>query len=120
MPVLVVRDGALVGVHGTMGGKAQAQIHAQLLLRLDAGLTPIEAISAPRVVVGGGGEGSPDDLVDHEPGVPTAPLEAAGFPLRALPALSEDTGHAQLIRVAPDGSFQVASDPRADGAAIAG
>ncbi len=120
MPVMVVRDGLLVGVHGTMGGKAQAQIHAQLLLRLAAGLTPYESVSAPRVVVGGGPAGSPEDLVEHEPGVAVAPLVASRFPLLALPEHSEDTGHAQLIRRAADGTFHVASDPRADGAALAG
>ena len=37
MPVLVRRDGRIVGLHGTMGGSAQAQIHAQLILRTARG-----------------------------------------------------------------------------------
>src|SRR3954451_10932151 len=38
MPVLVERDGDLLGVLGTMGGKVHAQIHVQVLLRLLSGL----------------------------------------------------------------------------------
>ena len=37
MPVLVEREGTLVGVLGTMGGKVQPQIHTQVLVRLLAG-----------------------------------------------------------------------------------
>jgi gamma-glutamyltranspeptidase/glutathione hydrolase len=95
MPVMTRRDGRLSGVHGTMGGHAQPQIHLQLLAHLLDGATPVEAIAAPRVIVSGA-------VVEAEsPG-----------------QLSEAAGHAQLIRIAPDGSFAAASDPRADGTAV--
>ena len=51
--MLVRRGGRLVGVHGTMGGSAQAQIHAQLILRTARGEAPADAVTAPRFVVGG-------------------------------------------------------------------
>ena len=73
MPVLVRRDGRIVGVHGTMGGSAQAQIHAQLLLRTARGEAPADAVAAPRFVVGGLGVGGPDR---HGPG--RGPLRRAG------------------------------------------
>jgi gamma-glutamyltranspeptidase / glutathione hydrolase len=78
-----------------MGGHAQPQIHLQLLQRLLDGATPAEAIAAPRFVVSGG----------------VVEAEAPG-------RLSEDAGHAQLIRIDADGTFTAASDPRADGVAI--
>jgi len=119
MPVMVRRDGRLVGVHGTMGGKAQAQIHAQLILRLHAGATPLEATSAARVVVGTGAAGDRDDVAMAETDVPRAPLEAAGFAIEDLGRHNENAGHSQLIRITAAG-FAVATDPRCDGAAAAG
>jgi gamma-glutamyltranspeptidase/glutathione hydrolase len=120
MPVLVERGRDLVGVHGTMGGKAQPQIHAQLLLQLRDGATPAAAIAAPRWVVGGLDVGDPRDLVLAErraDGDAAQALAAAGWPIRDLPAFDESVGHAQLIRRSPDGEIDAASDPRADGAA---
>lgn len=48
MPVLVRRDGRIVGAHGTMGALLQPLIHAELLLRLDEGLDAAAAVAAPR------------------------------------------------------------------------
>jgi gamma-glutamyltranspeptidase/glutathione hydrolase len=107
MPVLTRRDGRLTGVHGTMGGHAQPQIHLQLLARLLDGASPQEAIAAPRFTVYG-------DLVEAEsPAPPGLPVDVD------LGPRSEAVGHAQLIRIAPDGAFAAASDPRADGTALA-
>jgi gamma-glutamyltranspeptidase/glutathione hydrolase len=119
MPVMVRRAGRVVGVHGTMGGKAQAQIHAQLILRLAAGATPAEATSAARVVVGTGAEGERDDVAFAETDVPRGPLLAAGFAIEDLGRHNENAGHSQLIRLV-DGVLHVATDPRCDGAAAAG
>lgn len=120
MAVLVERAGELVGVHGTMGGKAQPQIHAQLLLRLLAEATPSAALAAPRWVVGARAAGDPHDLVIAERrqnGDAVGALTAAGWPVRDLPALDEGVGHGQLIRRSAAGDLQAASDPRADGTA---
>jgi gamma-glutamyltranspeptidase/glutathione hydrolase len=122
MPVLVRRAGRLVGVHGTMGGSAQAQIHAQLILRTARGEAPADVLMAPRFVVGGLEPGGRADLVLAEPGCDAAERAwaAAGQDVHRLGELDEETGHAQLIRIGSDGTLRAASDPRADGAALAG
>lgn len=122
-PVLVRRSGRVVGVHGTMGGSAQAQIHAQLILRTARGEAPADAVAAPRFVVGGLGVGGETDQVlaegrcgDHE----RAAWSAAGFEVQQLADFDEEAGHAQMIRIGAEGAFRVATDPRSDGAALAG
>jgi gamma-glutamyltranspeptidase/glutathione hydrolase len=92
MPVLARRGGAVEIVQGSMGGRAQPQINAQVLLRLLAGDTAQQAVAAPRIVVEGDAVAGEGDAV----------------------------GHAQAIRRLPDGSFDAGSDPRADGAALTG
>jgi gamma-glutamyltranspeptidase len=115
MPVLVQDgDGALLGALGTMGGRVQAQIHAQVLLRLRAGATPQEAVDAPRWIVGGMELGEPDDTVRIEDGVAgaaRASLQAGRGADRVvdLPRDSEWLGHAQAIWAGAAGS-----DRRAD------
>lgn len=115
MPVLVSEGGVLRVATGTMGGKAQPQIHAQLLLRVLAGDRPAEALARPRWVVEAGG-GRP--LAAIEPGVaPEARAAIAGrMDVTDLSELDETTGHAHLVVV--DGpNLLAASDPRSDGAA---
>lgn len=106
MPVLVERDGALAGVLGTMGGKAQPQIHAQVLLRLLAGATPQEAVSAPRFVVGDEGIFFEADMSRSA----AAALRATGVPVTELTPHDEELGHAHAIW-----GDAVGTDPRADG-----
>jgi gamma-glutamyltranspeptidase len=106
-----------------MGGYAQPQINAQNLLRVSAAnRSAVEVLAAPRWLVGGMDvEGDPPFVVAEE-GLPVAAAEAiarAGYRLDRVAAPSEDVGHAHLILVRPDGSFDVASDPRADGGAMA-
>lgn len=121
MPVLVRDAGQLVGAHGTMGGRSQPQIHTHLALHLAQGRSPFEAVSAPRWLLGYmevGADESP--VVHHERDVPEVArlsLAGTGIPARALPALSDDAGHAQVIRRGTQG-LHVAADPRADGAAV--
>ncbi|HTE60499.1 MAG TPA: gamma-glutamyltransferase, partial [Solirubrobacteraceae bacterium] len=122
MPLVVERDGALAGVLGTMGGRAHAQIHAQILLRLLAGAGPAAAVAAPRWIVGGLDPGAPDTAARAESGLPAAAVKAltrAAMQVREEPWPSEELGHAQAIWV--DGErLSAGSDPRADGAAIRG
>jgi gamma-glutamyltranspeptidase/glutathione hydrolase len=120
MPVLAERDGRLAGALGTMGGRAHAQIHVQLLLRLTAGEEPQAAIDAPRWVVGTLDPGAGPDIARVEAGVPDAvreSLERAGAVITPVPDLSEEVGHAQAIWKRPDGVLAAGSDRRADGAA---
>lgn len=119
MPVLVLRGEDLAWVPATMGGSAQPQIHAQLLLRSLAGATPEQATHAPRWIVGEPGAAS-ELVVTIEEDVPDETrnaIEAAGFVLRTVPKYSEDLGHSNLIRIDP-GGYSAASDPRSNGSAI--
>jgi gamma-glutamyltranspeptidase/glutathione hydrolase len=119
MPVLVHRDGRLAGVSGSMGGGAQPQINAMSILRaFDLGMDVGEAIAAPRWLVGGM-ELHAGRTVEVEARVPASVVGAlaeAGYEPTVLAPLDEGVGHAHLIRVGPDGAFEVATDPRADGA----
>lgn len=124
MPVLVQREGRLAITTGTMGGYGQPQINAVNLIRtLDLGLSPLEALAAPRWLVGGmdpEGDGRPFVLVESDvPGTTRDALSRAGYGIQTVGAHDEALGHAHLIVVAPAG-FEAASDPRADGGAKAG
>lgn len=119
MPVLVLDGDEVAYVPSTMGGAAQPQIHAQLLLRQLQGASPHEATHAPRWTVDEA-TGDAQAAVTAEADVPhatIAAIEAAGFVVRAVPAHSEDLGHSNVIRVTPEGCT-AASDPRSDGSAI--
>jgi gamma-glutamyltranspeptidase/glutathione hydrolase len=123
MPVLGLRAGALAAVSGSMGGGGQPQINAMSLLR-HAGLgIPVgEVLDAPRWLVGGMEVDAGRSVVDAEGRVPRDVLDAfarSGFGVRMLEDRSEDAGHAHLLAVTEAG-FDVATDPRADGAALAG
>lgn len=118
MPVLL-RDGeGRVSAHGTMGGRAQPQIHTQLLLRRLAGASPREAVSGHRFVVGGLDAGSELDVIFAERGLGADTVEAldrTGFEVRTGDQLDEIVGHTQ-IAVHTASGLDAASDPRADGA----
>ncbi|MBO3749377.1 gamma-glutamyltransferase [Streptosporangiaceae bacterium NEAU-GS5] len=116
MPVMVTEGDRLAWVTGSMGGRAQPQIHTQILLRLFGGADPTAAVAAPRWVVG-----EPDLAVrveaDVDPAARDSLAELAGLPLTELPARSDRVGHAQAIAIGLDGAPTAGSDPRADGAA---
>ncbi len=119
MPVLVHRDGRLAAVSGAMGGASQPQINAHNLFRAFAlGMSAAEAIAAPRWTVWS--EDVPAAWVEGlVPGATRDRLEETGFRVEEQDDLDEALGQAHLIVVRPDGSFDVGSDPRADGGALA-
>jgi gamma-glutamyltranspeptidase len=116
MPLVVERAGRVRWVAGTMGGHAQPQIHAQLLLRRRAGADAQAAVSAPRFIVG---DAEPGAAIALEVGLDAAWAAFAGSGAApvAVPPGSGLTGHSHAIAVRADGSFDAGSDPRADGAA---
>lgn len=122
MPTILRQEGRVVGLHGTMGGPAQPQIHAQVLLRMRGGMNPARAVAAPRWVVAepadGGTGADAYTEADLEPAATDA-LRAAGFAVHPLAPLSEAVGDAQVIRRS-GGVLSAAADPRADGSAGAG
>jgi len=114
IPALVLQDGAPRYVMGTMGGDAQAQVHVQLLGHLvDHGADVAAAVAAPRFVVDVG-----DGSVALEDGIEPDVREGLGSRGHALTRLTDSAlaGHAHIIEIVPDG-YEVASDPRCDGAA---
>jgi gamma-glutamyltranspeptidase len=119
MPVLVEREGRLLGVLGAMGGRVQPQVHAQVLLRLIGGMSPEAAVAAPRFAVGPMELGEPASMArveeDCDPHVPVA-LRTAGFRPATVPVHSDYLGHMQAIWI--EGEPRGASDPRADGSAV--
>ncbi len=124
MPVLVRRGGRIVGVHGTMGGSAQAQIHAQLMLRTARGEAPADAVAGAAVRRRRPGAGRPGRPGAGRAGLrrrrSARPGRRRASTCSRLAELDEETGHAQLIRIGADGALRVATDPRCDGAALAG
>jgi gamma-glutamyltranspeptidase/glutathione hydrolase len=118
MPVLVTSGPDVRWVNSTMGGRAQPQIHAQVLRHLLAGASPRQAVSAPRWVV----DVRPGDqraTVRCEADLPSVTVEQLGTacPLVELSPHSEDVGHTNVVSIAPDGTLSAGSDPRSDGSA---
>jgi len=122
MPVAVQRDGRLEAVAGTMGGSAQPQILTMVLIRaLRLGMSPADAVAAPRWLVGGMSPEGPEPLVIAEADVPETvvrALGAAGYRVDVVSERDGSVGHAHMIRATP-GGFDAGSDPRADGGALA-
>jgi gamma-glutamyltranspeptidase len=123
MPLLVQRGSRPAITTGTMGGYAQPQINAFNLIRnLDLHLAPHDAVAMPRWAVGGQDPEGAEPFIEAEDGVPdvtVARLESAGFRVARIDPVDDAVGHSHLIRHNPDG-FEVGSDPRADGGALAG
>ncbi|MFK0009271.1 gamma-glutamyltransferase family protein [Paenarthrobacter sp. NPDC090520] len=123
MPVLVRKDGRLVGAHGTMGGRAQPQVHTHLALNLALGMAPDAASARARWIIGQmeAGAAAVDDAatIAVESGVSdraVQALHAAGFRSKELEAFDDAAGHLQVVRLTEDAaSFAVGSDPRSDG-----
>jgi gamma-glutamyltranspeptidase len=120
MPLIVSENGRPTWIAGTMGGHAQPQIHAQMLLRQRGGATGAAVVGAPRMIVGDletGAAGSGIRVEDDFEGRDA--LTRAGLDPVVVEWPSETVGHAQVIAVSPDGAFDAASDPRSDGTAFA-
>jgi gamma-glutamyltranspeptidase len=120
-PTMVdAEDAASSLVLSTMGGRSQPQILAQVLLQLVAKKSASEAVSAPRFVVGDSEAVPPHRVVTAEQDLPAdamASLLESGFDVRIVAGRSEETGHAQLLRVGTSGVLDAGADPRSDGAA---
>jgi gamma-glutamyltranspeptidase len=121
-PVIVSEGGQLRYVLGTMGGLAQTQILTQVMLHLQRGRSPEEAVALPRWTVGGIEASSSQVPIQAEGRVPTTAIEAlatAGWPIVRLEDFDFQAGEAQVIEHLPDGRLIAASDPRSDGTALA-
>jgi gamma-glutamyltranspeptidase/glutathione hydrolase len=120
-PFMYLRDGKPLLVAGTMGGEGQPQTLVALTTRIvDLGLDVQSAVEAPRWVYGRTW-GAPTRRLAIEgrlgADVP-AELTRRGHDVRVLEPWSDTAGHAQAIRVEPDGLLIGGGDPRADGPAL--
>ncbi len=116
IPAMVLQDARPSLVFGSMGGDAQAQVHAQLLTQIvDDGADPQVAIDAPRWRV------EPLDwkLRIEERADPevVADLATRGHEIIETGAFDPGMGHAHAIAVGEHG-YAVGTDPRAEGAAV--
>ena len=110
MPVVVEHADGRISAHGAMGGRAQPQIHLQLLRQ------------HPRrrdTATGGGGAAARRARRRR-----ARRSRAVGVTRRrrdgALPRLSDEVGHAMICTLSPDGSLAAGVDPRSDGAVTPG
>ncbi len=124
MPVMAHRQGRLAAISATMGGSAHPQINMMSLVRAFAlGRSAAQAVAEPRWLAGAMDPVGPDPFVVAEPGAAErvrGVLEDAGFRVDLLEPLDESVGHAHLITVGPDGTFEAGTDPRADGGVAVG
>jgi gamma-glutamyltranspeptidase / glutathione hydrolase len=116
IPAMAMHDGAPRCAFGSMGGDSQAQIHVQLLARLvDDGADPQDALDAPRWCI------TPSSwTLRAERGF--APewfdgLRRRGHDPQRAPRVDAGMGHAHAIERTA-GGYAVATDPRAEGAAL--
>ena len=116
IPAMVMRDGAPELVFGSMGGDAQAQVHAQVLSAIiDDRADPQAAIDAPRWRVDTGSwRLRAEQRMDA--GL-LADLAGRGHEVHECPKYDTGMGHAHAIAIEP-GGYAVATDPRAEGAAV--
>lgn len=123
-------DGSLHSVFGVMGGFMQPQGHVQVLLgQIVGGLSPQQALDAPRVCIGAGmpDEGDVYDLTVYvEEGMPQETvegLEKLGHKVKVITGMGRGLfGRGQIIRYSVDavegtGLWSAGSDLRGDGAA---
>lgn len=109
IPGMLLRDGALLGPFGVMGGFIQAQAHVQLVSALvDDGLDPQAALDRPRFRLDGSNVLLEEGLWER-----TADVESLG--LRAVPSRDRTRfGGGQAILVT-GGGLVGGSDRRKDG-----
>ncbi len=120
VPVIIEFADGRLSAQGTMGGKAQSQIQAQLFLRAIEGSSPEEIVSAPRIVVGATEAGETNDTILVEGGnseVVIAQLERTGMRLVRPEGLHSNAGHSMVSTRGADGQVAAGADPRSDGAA---
>lgn len=127
-----VSDGSLHSVFGVMGGFMQPQGHVQVLLgQIVGGLSPQQALDAPRICIG---PGMPEDgteakdnmVVSVEEGMPESTVEGLrkmGHHVEVVKGAARAMfGRGQVIRWSLDevdgtGVWSAGSDLRGDGAA---
>jgi gamma-glutamyltranspeptidase len=118
-PVLIRRGARTEAALGTMGGRAQPQILAQIIPgALDTNAPLADVLAAPRWVVGTRDMDFSRLTVAIEASAPEgldAILHVDDLDVARIPVRDERLGHAQIVRRGPHGDLQAAADPRSDG-----
>ncbi|MHB1234636.1 MAG: gamma-glutamyltransferase family protein [Microbacteriaceae bacterium] len=116
MPAIIRRNGSSYAAVGTMGGKGQPVILAQVIDRLLDQDSPQDAVAGPRwVVTAPTGQEAPAILI--ESGMPEtirAALGASGLRVVVVDEIDNRFGQAQVVVMAGS-AFSRGTDPRADG-----
>ncbi len=117
-PALALFNDGRVMPYGTMGGDGQPQTQCAVFTRIaHFGMSPQEAIAAPRWLLGRTW-GNPSDTLKLESRFDTAVFEALrarGHDIESLGEFDESVGHAGALIRAKDGSLTGGFDPRSDG-----
>ncbi|MBN2759568.1 MAG: gamma-glutamyltransferase [Rhodobacteraceae bacterium] len=120
-PALAKLNDGRVLAYGTMGGEGQPQTQAAVFSRYAMfGQDLQAAVTAPRWLLGKTWGDATTSLKLESRFDPALvdKLAAAGHEVEMIPAFSDMAGHAGGVAYYPDGLIEVASDPRADGAAL--
>ena len=108
-------------VYGTMGGEGQPQTQAAIVTRVvDYGMTPQEAINAPRWLHGRTWGASSNDtkFEGRIPANVNEELKKRGHPVKVVENYTDTMGHAGAILIDPATKVRYgATDPRGDGVA---
>ncbi len=120
-PALAMLSDGRTMVYGTMGGEGQPQTQSAIFTRYAMFGVPLqEAITRPRWLLGKmwGEETTSLKLEGRfEPRVIEA-MRKLGHNVEVLADFSVSMGHAGAIVRSQDGTFEAATDPRSDGAAL--
>ena len=119
-PAMLLDQGKPLLVYGTMGGEGQPQTQAALVTRIvDFGMTPQEAIDAPRWLYGRSwGSVSNGLRIESRFNEEVySSLRQKGHAVEKAAPYSDVMGHAGALLVHQNGVIQGGSDPRGDGLA---
>jgi len=121
-PALAQLADGRVMAYGTMGGEGQPQTQAAVFTRhVTYGQDLQAAVTAPRWLLGKtwGETTTTLKLEDRFDPALIQALQAAGHEIEMIAPFSDTAGHAGAVVLHPQGLIEAASDPRADGAALA-
>lgn len=121
-PALAALNDGRIMAYGTMGGEGQPQTQAAVFTRYAVfGQDLQQAVSAPRWLLGKtwGETTTTLKLEDRFDPSLVAGLRAAGHDIEMIAPWSDLAGHAGAVVQHCTGLMEAASDPRADGAALA-
>jgi gamma-glutamyltranspeptidase/glutathione hydrolase len=121
IPAMLLKDGRPYLLYGTMGGEGQPQTQAAIVTRVvDFGMSPQEAINAPRWLYGRTEGWLTNDLKieGRVPASVTDELKRRGHEVQVVDKFTDMMGHAGAILIDPvTGVMHGATDPRSDGLA---